>query len=298
MLKFIIIFLVSLKFLFSDTPGESVFNFLKISVSPKSSAMAEASTASFNDVFNLFYNPASIAYIDFNQIAISHLEYIENIRYENLAANFKIKEFYKVGIALGYLYTSDIPKTIRAENIEGTETIGYFGVYNILIAICNSLKISEKSSFGINLKYVSEKIDEYKSSTIAYDTGFSYRVSKNIYSGISILNMAPYIKFIEKKENLPLNFKFGIMVNIWNFNFNFDINKFIDNKIEIHSGTELKLFKRFFARAGYKYNFGKRNTDNFSAGCGIKFNKFNFDYAFVPYNFLGATHRIGISYDF
>ena len=55
------------------------------------------------------------------------------------------------------------------------------------------------------------------------------------------------------------------------------------------------------ADMGYKYRITNSNfsfISGFSAGFGLKYRKYGFDYAFVPYGDLGFTHNLDLRVKF
>jgi len=293
---FLILFFVN--FIYASTPGETTFTFLKIPVGAKATSLAEACLTEINDPFAIYYNPANLAQSFNNQIALSHLEYLESIRYDNLTAIFKIKNFYKIGFSLGLLYTTDLNKTISSETMEGFESLGDFSFYNFISILANSFKISHNSSFGINLKFINEKIDKYQNSNLAFDFGYFRKIKNNLNWAFSILNIAPSSKFIKEKEISPICFKTGFAIFVWKINLNLDLQKYYDSPLTISSGLQAKFFDILFIRTGYKFKFEKKFFNNFTAGLGIKINKFNIDYALATYNILGLTHTISLIFNF
>ncbi len=297
--------------LFSYSPGRTSLTFLKIPVGAKPSSMGGAYTAVSEDAFGIFYNPAGVGNPEYNNIVAMHLEYFESIRYENIAAVFPIKRRYTVGVGLGYLYILDIPKTVSAENIEGFETVGSFNTSDILLVVSGIIRMANDSFIGLNIKYIQESIDNNSASTFAFDLGYSSGVPlvKDLLFGISALNLGLPLKYIERNELLPITVRAGLNWKIFNTRLNsngdekditvaLDFEKPIDDMLKIHLGGELRLFNRFYIRGGYQFNLNRNDIDFISIGGGVKFKQVNIDYSFVPYKFLGGTHRFsaGISF--
>jgi hypothetical protein len=77
-----------------------------------------------------------------------------------------------------------------------------------------------------------------------------------------------------------------------------DLNKPLDNKLEIRTGAEWWLAELFALRAGYRTNIAKNAGLGVSAGFGLKFSNYIIDYSFLPYGDIGNTHRLSLSYKF
>lgn len=298
-----LILLFNLQLLHASSPGSTALSFLKIDTGAKPSAMAGAYTSYGDDAFSMFYNPALLVNLKKHRVDVMHFEYLEDINYENISAAFKIKNLYSMGLGINYLYASGIARTVRANNMDGYKTTGTFGSSDLMIVVCNSLKLNKKMSLGINVKYISETIDKEGASTFAGDIGFFSHLSLPVESdfGVSILNIGLPIKYIEKKENLPILIRIGVSkgFNLFNLNksdkkdLNISLNaeKPIDNDVNFRLGLESWFIDMIALRLGYKLNLNKNDLGNISLGVGLEIKQFSISYAFVPYKYLNNTHR-------
>lgn len=290
----------------AGSPGSTALSFLKIDTGARPSAMAGAYTSYGNDPFVLFYNPALIAELSKHEIGLMHFEYFEDINYENISSAFKVSDQYSVGFGINYLYVNGINRTVRANNMEGYTTTGTFGSSDLLIVMGHSLKITEKMNIGLNLKYIKESIDKKSASTFAGDIGFYSKVQllTSFNFGATVMNIGLPIKFIEKRESLPLLGRCGISkgFNVFglnesnkkDINLSIDAEKPIDNDINIRGGTEVWLINMIAVRLGYRLNMNQNDLGDITLGGGLDINWFSFSYAFVPYKYLTNTHRFSV----
>lgn len=289
------------------TPGNTSMNFLKIDSGARASALSGAFSSYGDDSYAIFYNPALPLKSSSNKIDLMHYEYFEDLNYECISAIYRINYNYSIGLGISYLYSGNIIKTVRADNMEGYSQSGNFITTDMQILFCNSFRIIEKISLGISIKYLRETIDKESAITFAFDTGLVTKLNLFKFNpdfSISILNLGMPVKFIEKKENLPVLIKSGISFGFSSFgfsnkrelNFIIEVEKPSDSKLNFRLGTEI-WFKDIFAlRIGYK--LGKNTLSSISIGAGIQINKFDLNYAFVPYKYLNDTHRFSIGVKF
>jgi hypothetical protein len=108
----------------------------------------------------------------------------------------------------------------------------------------------------------------------------------------------------EHKDPLPLTIKAGVSHRMHNAPFNVaaDVGKATDNDFFIGGGLEFVGVEMMRLRAGYNtigsdYKTGgdSDNLAGLSFGLGLMFDKFSFDYAYVPFADLGHSHRIYIA---
>ena len=74
-----------------------------------------------------------------------------------------------------------------------------------------------------------------------------------------------------------------------------------DTHGEFDVGAEVTPRRLFSLRVGYRYALTRPDLgglSDFSAGVGLRFQRFSLDYAFIPLGDLGITHRISVNYHF
>ena len=289
--------------LFSASPGSTSLSFLKVDVGARPSALSGAYTSYGDDAFSFYYNPALAVNVPGHRIDLMHYEYFEDINYENISGVFRVKEPYSVGIGINYLYVTGIARTIRADNMEGYSTAGTFGSSDLMLVLCNSFRIKESMSVGLNMKYITETIDATDASTFCVDLGFSSVLSliTDPRIGISLLNMGFPIKYAEKREALPVLARFGISTGFNPFKLNklgkkdmsisLDLETPFDNDPNIRMGCEFWFIDMIALRLGYKLNMNTNDLGDLSVGGGLQVDRFDVSYAFVPFQYLNNTHR-------
>jgi len=279
----ILVWLLPFKILFGQ--GESGAQFLKIGVGPKACALGEAFVGLANDPSTLCWNPAGLTQLKDIEILATYNFWLLDMSYQNLLASFNTS-FGSFGISIGYSSSGNISK------FENFQKIGEYNAYDAVLNIGYGLEFNHLS-VGIGIKYIHQKIEDYSASGFGVDLGLLYKlpdesIFRNFQFGFAVQNLGPKIKFIEKTEALPLNFKLGTSYKIGSFLFALDANKPIDNKFHLNGGSEFEFQNVVFIRAGY-------NTSNsYSAGIGIKWNIFSVDYSFTPYKDIDNSHRISI----
>lgn len=119
-------------------------------------------------------------------------------------------------------------------------------------------------------------------------------------AGLVIQNIGTKIKFMSEGDPLPLNIKLGGVYKLLKddtLTLALDVNKPIDNEINLHIGGEYWATDMIVLRLGYKTttvgNLGA--LSGLSMGLGFKWLRYGIDYAWVPYGDLGNTHRFSLS---
>ena len=285
--------------------GTTSANFLKIGVGARQSAMGECFTGIADDVNTINYNLAGLAGLRSREFSAMHLEYLEGIRYGSLSYSHPFK-WATVGISLGYLYVYNIPRTVidPTAYTDGWQYryVGNFGADNRSIILGFARALNDRTSLGAGIRYISETLDDRTSWAVSFDFGGYYKYNDRVSFGATIQNAGTELKFIARRERLPLNLRAGIgYENIkGNFKAGVDIVQAIDSKTEIRTGVEWKVVRALSVRAGYRLrgfdeNYKLGIVSGLTGGVGFNFLTYSIDYGFIPYGDLGGTHRFSLT---
>ncbi|MDD5067958.1 MAG: hypothetical protein PHF84_13015 [bacterium] len=125
--------------------------------------------------------------------------------------------------------------------------------------------------------------------------------------GIAVQNIWSGVRFVSDSYDLPLMVRIGMnysLIKLIRTGHTVlllaDLEKPADNEMGLNLGMEYNYEEWAFLRIGYKPG---NDLDRLAFGAGIriglsKFNKVKINYAFVPYENLGNTHRIGLLWVF
>jgi|GEM_PF-658346 len=272
--------------------------FLTIDPFSRSAALGSGFTGVPGGVSSLFFNPAGLSLTKGDIISSTHCEWFQGIRFENLALSHSMNEKTAIGIDVKGLYTGGLEKRTRDRPSEE----GTFGAYFMDFGVTYSKQLFYFLPVGVTLKGLYEKIEEYSSVGISFDIGLLYRTSiNNLNIGFTLKNIGPQMSFSEEKFQLPTEMRTGVGYGIFNNNllFNLDIVNSGKREAVVNLGSEITLLKTLSLRIGMNGDMKSDANDSkagLSLGAGFEVGNINVDYAFVNYDFLGMTHRIGLSF--
>jgi hypothetical protein len=293
--------------------------FLEIEPSAKAAAMGDTGVGMYSDIGSSEKNPANLCWTSNQSLLISHNEYLENIHMEYLGYSKRISRTFTIGISGKYLYMNDLIK-----RDEYGDEFGTFGAQNSAYSLTLSKILGENVAIGAAGKIVKEQIDNYSDQVLSGDFGiiFSNSINKIIYSdsvsrykknygaayldqknhwsfGFAVRNLGGNIRVYKEAFKLPTVYSFGSGFFFKNMKLAFDIDRNTDDETIYKTGMEYYVIDLLNLRAGYIYR-GK-NYDNLGVtyGFGLKlFDTLFLDYAYVPFNDLGDTHRFSLRYEF
>lgn len=287
--------------------GTKVYPFLKNGIGARPLAMGGAFTGLSDDESALYYNPAGISGLRTKAFAASYVNYFGDVNSGYLGFLYPLGENQTAGAALNYFNYGNFVGLDSAGN-----SIGDFTPGDLAFQLSYARQFKGGFSLGISGKIIYEKLQDYSSSALAADLGILYNFKNGRgRAGLVVQNLGFQISSFwdAPKEDLPALVKIGGSVHPVGLPMNvaLDLGFPTDNDLFLSGGVEYLNLNPVFLRAGYSTfgkNFkaglesGKDNLAGFSGGVGVIVQKFQVDYAFLPYSTLGSVHRFSGAYRF
>ncbi len=313
--------------------GTTAAAFLEIGVGARAQAMGGAFTAITQDATAMYWNTAGISRLSRFEATFSHIDWILDTNFDYFGIVTPISEILSVGANVTIFGVGEQPvRTV--EIVEGTGE--FYTAQDVAIGVSFSLNLTDRFSFGINAKYINQRIWHSSAIGFAIDVGAIYLTQfKGLQLGFSISNFGTDMQMSgrdllnvvdpdiinEGVDNisvnyetgsfvLPLLFRFGtsyqlILSSISSeMTFAVDLLKPNNDQESINLGMEYLIFNTFALRAGYRSLFLDENTGGLSLGTGLKLSlsdsKFEVivDYAYVDLGLLNAVHNFGLNLRF
>ncbi len=302
--------------------GRTSMQFLKIGNGSRQVALGEASIAGVQDINSIFWNPAAITGIEGAQAAFNYNKWIADLNVLSGAVGYNISDVATIALSYVSLDYGDIPEAVVTSSSGGvdTRTGSFFTGSDVLVGLGIAHQFTDKLSVGINIKYMQEKLHVYSSDLWGFDVGSFYDTGwRGIRIAMSAQNFSTQARFLHTKEEeqqtyeIPLLYRIGVSMDLMGgedlflggepdqhkVTLNVDAIHSNDYKERLHLGLEYKIYGIFSLRGGYKLNY---DEGNLSFGAGIDYAidgfRFNFDYAYVNYDFLESPHRFTVSLGF
>lgn len=293
--------------------------FLVFSVGARPAALGGAFTAIANDANSVFYNPGGMVQLTRNELTTMHTELWADIKYdyisyvhllgargkgqgasrENPASSIKHPASKALGLSFIRLDAGTQEARDRFQNLTG-----HFSANDTAIILAYSQRLSVVSnnlSAGISLKYIKQEIKNESGKACDLDIGFLYnpltpRPLKPLKMGLILQNiLTSKINWTTgSKEPLPFILKVGLSYIPKNSNLltAVDVKRIQHEPTwKIHAGLEYKIGENLLIRIG-------SDDGNTTAGAGITYQEFLFDYAYVTHERLGNKHRVSLGIKF
>jgi long-subunit fatty acid transport protein len=301
--------------------GTSAAQFLKIGIGPRATALAGSFSGLANDATALYWNPAGIAWIGQRSFLATHTEWFADINHEFAGLVIPLSASSVLGASFTALSTPDMEQTTIDEP-DGTGI--FFDVQDIAVGLAFARRMTERFSFGMNVKFIQQKLFNETASTLAVDLGGMLHPGfKGLQLGIAMNNFGGKLRLdgrdliVTYQNNpanletqswpLPINFRIGVAMDIigsreglmlnesQRLTMLVDGNNVNDAPETLSFGLEYGWNENFFLRSGYRLN---HDLESFSGGLGVQFPLQSWmiqaDYSLSAMGDLGYINRIGL----
>ncbi len=307
---FLLLWLVLFAVFGQASHGSSGFDFLRSNMGARPSAMGGAFVAVIDDLHGLVFNPASLVSSREMEITFSYIDHLLDMQSGFIGFGKPLSGTGRLGIGISYIYYGKLERT----DIVGTN-LGSFTSYDYVLSVAYANTLPYHFRYGITVKYIQSKIDQYTASGIAADFGMIYRIDReNMNIGFSLTNLGKTTKaFIDVDEKFPVSYRIGVSKVLAHLPLmlNFNLIKYQYDQSNLFWGLywalggEFTITDYFFLRWGY-HSRGREErvgsnddwTAGISFGFGVRFRKYQLDYGYSGYGALGDKNYFTVTIPF
>lgn len=294
--------------------GTAAFTFLKLNTSPRQVAMGGAGIAVKGDAYAANVNPAAIVDVKQTTFALSNTMHFADIQNSYLSVILPGKKYSSWAFHIQSLRTDAMEKRTEFQPLGTGE---YFYGQNLAIGATYGKILSDYFSYGVNLKYVYEGLDNFTVHSGVIDLGFLYKTDyKDLKFAVLLRNFGINTRIDGETKSLttfsssnsnyesftpPTQFIMGVSLVPYKTDRNAimlaaELQHPNDNSENIRVGLEYSWMNLLFVRGGYKIGVKDQRTPTFGAGIRTKIGRHPLviDYAADPHPYLGFANQIGL----
>lgn len=298
----------------SSRSGTSGFQYLKISVDPRSAALGNSSVADALDGSSLYWNPALSAQMPRSQVFLSHTQYFADIAmlYTAYVHRFGSRA---VGVSLQYLDSGEILETTEFDPF-GTDRT--FRTLHMAVGVSYAQQLTTLFSYGVTAKLATERIVSVNYTAPLVDMGFFYKVGDTgLRFAVGVSNFGfdatpsgeveyPTLNGVATEDEFervspPTTFTLGAAYDIlkgdmYNVLLTGQLTNPSDNSERLSFGTEFRFMNQFFVRTGYELGVDEASLPTFGAGVKVPLigRELSMNYGFTTRDRLGSLHRVSL----
>jgi hypothetical protein len=271
---------------------ESGADFLNIGAGARASSMGSAYTALASDPSAMYYNPAGLALSE-RGAAITHASWALDGAYDFAAAAFPVGGF-KAGVSFTRLDHGGMD----GRGADGGSSGGFTASDKAL-----GLGVAGNTggfNLGATVKFLSSSIAGYGASAVAFDLGAVHKLAAApVTFGFAVRNMGAGMKFVDKREALPLAISAGAAFAVLPaMSLAAEFTRMVNEKRNSFSiGTEYGLAGGLALRGGYAAAAGGAQGA-MSGGIGFNAGPLKLDYSFSPFGDFDTTKKFSLAMGF
>ena len=284
--------------------GTAGAQFLELGVSARAIGMGDAFLAISDDASAVYYNPAGLTQMVEREAMLTHVSYLADINYDFAALGIPAWSGV-VGLAFYMLDAGDMDVNHYEGSDDHPATGQTFSAKDYALSFSYARSLTDRFSVGGTLKLIDELLDTERAIGWAADMGTLYDTGyRGFKIAMVISNFGPDLKFIDEECPLPMNFKFGAVLDVYrheNHMLTFSTEGCHPNDAleKFNAGVEYCFKDMFSLRLGDHFEY---DTGGISAGCGMRLSvserPLTFDYGYHDMGILEGFHRFSLGLSF
>jgi tetratricopeptide (TPR) repeat protein len=270
-----------------DAGRESPFS---VGAGARALAMGSGFTSVADDATAVFYNPAGLSLLEFQQVSFMHMVLFEGTEYNFASWAYPTPSLGGFGVAYMRIGVNDIVK--RSNFVE----VGNFDFSHSQFLVSYGRQLPGDLAIGLSLKIVNQELEDYSDYGIGLDLGIFGHLTDVVSAGIIVRDMIPPTLQIDTADEVtPVSVAGGLSLQDIDLSqrlrltASFELEKVEDKSARIHTGAEVIVDESYALRAGY-------DRDNLSFGAGITFHRLKVDYAYKFLDYIEDSHRFSVSF--
>ena len=283
----------------NENAGTTGFNFLKIPVGARATALGGAYAAVAGEMEASAFNPAGLHGLSQRAGVVSLASYLVDTEAGFISIAVPGESRVWAGSVNYFSYGS-----MRHTDADGQD-LGSFGAFELATSVTAAQRVWRRLVVGASLKVIYSSIQDYTSDAYALDLGLlADGPIKGMKLGVSISNMGGVRSGYTGgfKDSLPVVVRAGISHRPAHAPLPLillaDVNLPNDGDPFFAFGAELQVGNTLFLRPGYSLQqTGQQGEEaiGLTAGAGVELQRYRLDYAYASYPSLGIVHRLSVS---
>jgi len=248
------------------------YGFVKLTTNARAVAMGDAYSAVGNDLASIFYNPAGITQLETERAVLgSYSKWIVGSKVGTFAFGFKTS-FATFGVSAIHFSTEAFEER-TSQNPAGTGRM--VTASDIAVGFTVAKQLTDKLSFGAQIRYIKEDLDLIDFSTVDVNFGTVFFTGyRSTRLAMSLRNLGSDKEVVAQIARIPTVFYIsGAGEIVGNLGDPLSITAsveqafFTDYAARYYFGGEAWLNNTVALRAGYKT---RHDSESWSLGAGLK----------------------------
>lgn len=242
-----------------------------------------------------YWNPAGLAFLNSSAFSFTHFSQIGDTNIEFFRISSPLNHS-RVGFALAGLFS-------RTDDLFLLDDFGFelqeLDASNTVISGSGAVRLNSGIGLGATAKWFRSNLTSYIAQGVAFDLGLFIRAAWDIVDfGFSVSNLGPGLKFLDITDPLPIIVRLGLAralldTDAHRLEANIELtSRLVEETVVLGVGVQYLAANMLALRGGYRLG---GDLGRITGGLGFSWKFFDLDYAMVPFDVLGLTHRITLT---
>jgi len=283
----VLVLLIARAVLAGDAGRESPFS---MGAGARALGMGGGFTSLSLDAMAVYYNPAGLSGMKYQEVALMHSMLFEGSMYDFAAWVYPISTNSGIGVSYTRLGTDEI---IRRENYAD---MGEFDYSMSQLVVAYGRRFGRPLGLGVNLRIVNQSLADNSDYGVGLDIGLRSQISGNLAVGLIARQIIPVeLTLVNTSEKMPRSVTAGVSLadlmisEDISVTLAMDAEKFDDRSLKPRAGVELQFRERYALRLGY-------DRDNLAFGAGLTRGRLRLDYAYKLVAYVDDMHHFSLSF--
>jgi len=290
-------------FAIDPNAGTAGFDFLRIFPTAREAAFGGATIARAESPLGFWYSPAHALASENQRAHLGYVSYVAGIHVGSVGYSQMLDPKKGLGIGVVYLNSGSMKRTDPLGNELGT-----FGVSNADVNVSFAYRLTDIFTLGAGLQGLYGSIDTFFAVGLAGNLAATADIPisglDGLSAGLVCRNLGYQVKAYQaERDPMPLEIGLGLGYKPNdNLSFGLDVQKPLDNRVQVRFGAEGWVTDMFVVRLGYnsmgadlESGGGADIMAGFSTGLGFRYRGYQLDYCFIPMVQLGMAHRLSLA---
>ena len=297
--------------------GTAGFAFMELPATARQAALGDAYSAlgGINDASGIFVNPATLGYITGPTLSVSYGTWLVETNHQTAAVGMSLGSAGSIGLSFVRFDGGDLIGTVSDASLQdGYRETGTFTFGSYAIGPTYSLRMTDRFSFGLTVRYAKEGVSGVSGVDRGSDfdaTNFLAEIGTLYYTGFGSLRFATNIQsigfdahYVSDPFQAPVVYRIGAAYDFFDtpdspakLTTILEAIHPTDSQEKVMAGAELWIMDMVALRGGYKFDF---DEEGFTAGAGLRFDMgggrpLSVDFAYVDYGRFDSVTRFTLN---
>jgi hypothetical protein len=279
--------------------GSAGFQFLKIPIGARESALGQAAGALTHDANSVFWNAGALPLIEGPEAVFTHNQWLVGSAVNSVVVAVPVGAYVFAASVLHFGIERFEETTVHEPDGTGRMV----GAGDLAVGLAAAHRFSDRMTIGGQAKFVRETLDDTAFSGVLFDVGALYFTGwRQLRLAFVLQHFGPDVQALRQDFRTPLLFRVAAADELVNLpgarvQATLELVHPTDNDEWVHAGLEALLLDLLALRAGYRINVDQ-GAWSFGAGVQpprVQGTRLRVDYAYVPFDSaFGATHRFTV----